>query len=60
MRPEPISIGSLTQQRILTNQFSSRANGTMRCFFPKKIGMRESLREGMATPLEECDEELAW
>ncbi len=32
----------------------------MRCFFPKKIGMRESLREGMATPLEECDEELAW
>ena len=23
-------------------------------------GMRESLREGRATPLEECDEELDW
>ena len=23
-------------------------------------GMRESIREGMETPLEECDEELVW
>lgn len=23
-------------------------------------GMRESIREGMATPVEECDEALAW
>lgn len=23
-------------------------------------GMRESIREGLATPLEECDEELDW
>lgn len=23
-------------------------------------GMRESIREGLATPIEECDEELEW
>ncbi len=23
-------------------------------------GMRESIREGMATPIEECDEDLGW
>lgn len=23
-------------------------------------GMRESVREGLATPIEECDEELSW
>jgi prevent-host-death family protein len=23
-------------------------------------GMRESIREGLATPIEECDEELDW
>ncbi len=23
-------------------------------------GMRESIREGMATPVEECDEDLGW
>jgi hypothetical protein len=25
-----------------------------------KPGMRESIREGMATPIEECDRHLEW
>ena len=56
---EPILITSRRNNAVLLSEEDwSAIQETL--FLLSIPGMRESLRAGMATPLEECDEELDW
>ena len=56
---EPILITSKRNNAVLLSEEDwSAIQETL--FLLSVPGMRESLREGMASPLEECDEELDW
>ncbi len=56
---EPILITSRRNNAVLLSEEDwSAIQETL--FLLSIPGMRESLREGRATPLEECDEELDW
>lgn len=56
---EPIQIISDASNGILVSEEDWRAlQETL--FLISIPGMRESIREGMATPIEECSEELVW
>ena len=56
---EPILITSKRNNAVLLSEEDwSAVQETL--FLLSMPGMRESLREGMAAPLEECDEELDW
>ena len=56
---EPILITSRRNNAVLLSEEDwSAIQETL--FLLSIPGMRESLREGVATPLEECDEELDW
>lgn len=56
---EPIQIISDASNGILVSEEDWRA--IQETLYLLSIpGMRESIREGMATPIEECSEELNW
>lgn len=56
---EPIQILSDAANGVLVSEDDWRAiQETM--YLLSIPGMRESIREGMGTPLEQCDEELRW
>ena len=56
---EPIQIISDTSNGILISEEDWRAiQETL--YLLSISGMRESIREGMATPIEECSKELNW
>ena len=56
---EPIQILSEAANGILVSEEDWRA--VQESLFLLSIpGMRESIREGIAAPIEECDEELRW
>lgn len=56
---EPIQIISDTSSGVLISEEDWRA--TQETLYLLSIpGMRESVREGMATPIEECSKELNW
>jgi antitoxin YefM len=56
---EPIQIVSVPANGILISEEDWRAvQETLHLL--SVPGMRESIREGMATPIEECSQELSW
>ncbi|MFB8796549.1 MAG: type II toxin-antitoxin system Phd/YefM family antitoxin [Microcoleus sp.] len=57
---QPIAIAEQTSNAVLLSEadWASVARETL--YLLSVPGMRESIREGMATPIEECARELQW
>lgn len=56
---EPIRIVGKRNSAVLVSEEDWRAiQETL--YLTSVPGMRESIREGLQTPVEQCDEELAW
>lgn len=56
---EPIQIVGKRNTAVLVSEEDWRAiQETL--YLTSVPGMRESIREGLQTPVEQCDEELAW
>ena len=59
MSHEPIQIAGASQQAVLVAESDWRA--IQESLYLLSIpGMRESIRDGMATPIAECSETLEW
>jgi antitoxin YefM len=56
---QPIVIAGQTSNAVLLSE-SDWASVQETLYLLSVPGMRESIREGMATPIEECDRELQW
>ncbi len=56
---QPIVIAGQTSNAVLLSE-SDWASVQETLYLLSVPGMRESIREGMATPIEECDRELRW
>ncbi|MDA0833287.1 MAG: type II toxin-antitoxin system Phd/YefM family antitoxin [Planctomycetota bacterium] len=56
---EPIQILCETANGVLVSEEDWRAIQET-IYLLSQPGMRESIREGMETPIEQCDEELRW
>jgi PHD/YefM family antitoxin component YafN of YafNO toxin-antitoxin module len=56
---QPIVIAGQTSNAVLFSE-SDWASVQETFYLLSVPGMRESIREGMATPIEECDRELQW
>ena len=55
---EPIALGQTSNAVLLSESDSASVQETL--YLLSIPGMRESIREGMATPIEECDRPLEW
>ncbi|MDQ2099188.1 MAG: type II toxin-antitoxin system Phd/YefM family antitoxin [Tychonema bourrellyi B0820] len=57
---QPIVIAGQTSNAVLLSEsdWASVARETL--YLLSVPGMRESIREGLATPIEECDRQLQW
>ena len=56
---QPIVIAGQTSNAVLLSE-SDWASVQETLYLLSVPGMRESIREGLATPIEECDRELQW
>ena len=56
---KPIVIAGQTSNAVLLSE-SDWASVQETLYLLSVPGMRESIREGLATPIEECDRELQW
>jgi PHD/YefM family antitoxin component YafN of YafNO toxin-antitoxin module len=56
---QPIVIAGQTSNTVLLSE-SHSAYVEERLYLLSVPGMRESIREGMATPIEDCDRSLDW
>jgi antitoxin YefM len=56
---QPIVIAGQTSNAVLLSE-SDWASVQETLYLLSVPGMRESIHEGMATPIEECDRELQW
>lgn len=56
---QPIVIAGQTSNAVLLSE-SDWASVQETLYLLSGPGMRESIREGMATPIEECDRPLEW
>jgi antitoxin YefM len=55
---QPIALGQTSNTVLLSESDWASVQETL--YLLSVPGMRESIREGMATPIEECDRELQW
>lgn len=56
---QPIAIAGQTSNAVLLSEaYSASVQETL--YLLSVPGMRESIREGLATPIEECDRHLDW
>jgi antitoxin YefM len=55
---QPIALGQTSSAVLLSESDSASVQETL--YLLSVPGMRESIREGMATPIQECDRELQW
>ena len=55
---QPIALGQTSNAVLLSESESPSVQETL--YLLSVPGMRESIREGMATPIEECDRPLDW
>jgi PHD/YefM family antitoxin component YafN of YafNO toxin-antitoxin module len=55
---QPIALGQTSNTVLLSESDSASVQETL--YLLSVTGMRESIREGLATPIEECDRELQW
>ena len=55
---QPIALGQTSNAVLLSESDSASVQETL--YLLSIPGMRESIREGMATPIEECDRPLDW
>ena len=56
---QPIVIAGQTSNAVLLSE-SDWASVQETLYLLSVPGMRESIREGLATPIEECDRQLQW
>jgi PHD/YefM family antitoxin component YafN of YafNO toxin-antitoxin module len=56
---QPIFIAGQTSNAVLLSE-SESASVQETLYLLSIAGMRESIREGLATPIEECDRQLQW
>lgn len=56
---QPIVIAGQTSNAVLLSE-ADWASVQETLYLLSVPGMRESIREGLATPIEECDRELKW
>ncbi len=56
---QPVVIAGQTSNAVLLSE-SDWASVQETLYLLSVPGMRESIREGLATPIEECDRELQW
>ena len=56
---QPIAIAGQTSNAVLLSE-SDWASVQETLYLLSVPGMRESIREGMATPIEDCDRHLDW
>ena len=56
---QPVVIAGQTSNAVLLSE-SDWASVQETLYLLSVPGMRESIREGLATPIEECDRELKW
>ncbi|MEG4032884.1 type II toxin-antitoxin system Phd/YefM family antitoxin [Microcoleus sp. S36b_A4] len=56
---QPIAIAGQTSNAVLLSE-SDSASVKETLYLFSVPGMRESIREGMATPIEDCDRSLEW
>ncbi|HEY9296129.1 MAG TPA: type II toxin-antitoxin system Phd/YefM family antitoxin [Phormidium sp.] len=57
---QPIAIAGQTSNTVLLSEADSASVARETLYLLSVPGMRESIREGMATPIEECDRQLQW
>ena len=57
---QPIAIAGQTSNTVLLSEADSASVARETLYLLSVAGMRESIREGMATPIEECDRQLQW
>ena len=55
---QPIALGQTSNAVLLSESDSASVQETL--YLLSIPGMRESIREGMATPMEDCDRQLQW
>ena len=56
---QPITLGQ-TSNAVLLSESDSASVARETLYLLSMPGMRESIREGMATPMEDCDRPLDW
>ncbi|MEG4532808.1 type II toxin-antitoxin system prevent-host-death family antitoxin [Microcoleus sp. D2_18a_D3] len=56
---QPIAIAGQTSNTVLLSE-SDSASVEETLYLLSVAGMRESIREGLATPIEDCDRPLDW
>jgi antitoxin YefM len=56
---QPVVIAGQTSNAVLLSEADS-ASVQETLYLLSVPGMRESIREGLATPIEDCDRELQW
>ncbi|MEG4211775.1 type II toxin-antitoxin system Phd/YefM family antitoxin [Microcoleus sp. S13_B4] len=57
---QPIAIARQTSNTVLLSESDSASVARETLYLLSMPEMRESIREGMATPIEECDRSLEW
>ncbi|MEG3920123.1 type II toxin-antitoxin system prevent-host-death family antitoxin [Microcoleus sp. T3_A4] len=57
---QPIAIAGQTSNTVLLSESDSASVARETLYLLSVAGMRESIREGMATPIEDCARELEW
>ncbi|MEG4092553.1 MULTISPECIES: type II toxin-antitoxin system Phd/YefM family antitoxin [unclassified Microcoleus] len=55
-----IAIAGQTSNAVLLSESDSASVARETLYLLSVAGMRESIREGMATPIEDCDRSLEW
>ncbi len=57
---QPIAIAGQTSNTVLLSEADSASVARETLYLLSVPGMRESIREGLATPIEDCDRPLDW